>query len=157
MPNVTSPAALPKYIEQLLASHKEHTAALAAIESTLAKVTAALGGTTPAPAAPAPVKKKLGRPFAKPWPLAKAPAVKSVVKPAPPKKGPKKSGMTANEFVLSYIGSKNKPTTKEINDAWKADGRSGTADNSLSLLNKAKKIKRTKLVKPERGSVYSVI
>jgi hypothetical protein len=152
MPNVTSPAALPKYIEQLLAEHKEHSAALATIESTLAKVTAALGGTTPAPAAmPA---KKLGRPFKS---ESSAAATVPATKPAPAKKGPKATGMTANEFVLSYIGSHKSPTTKEINDAWKADGRSGTADNSLSLLNKAKKIKRTKLVKPERGSVYSVL
>ena len=51
MPNVSSPAALPQYIEQLLNKRKQLTADLATIEATLGRVTTALGVATAMPAA----------------------------------------------------------------------------------------------------------
>ena len=44
--------------------------------------------------------------------------------------------------------------TKQINEAWKNEGRGGTADVILGLMVKAKKLKRQKLV-GQRGSSYS--
>ncbi|MFI5382051.1 MAG: hypothetical protein ACHRHE_22375 [Tepidisphaerales bacterium] len=46
-------------------------------------------------------------------------------------------------------------TSVEINAAWKKAGRPGNADNTLSLMVKARKLKRTKL-EDGRGSRYSV-
>jgi hypothetical protein len=151
MPNVSSTAALPSYIEQLLKQQKMHTDALAVIESTLSRVTAALGGTPAAVAAPAAPKKR-GRPFgtgAKAPAVVHAPAAKTAAKTA-------KSGMTANEFVIAFVESRKNPTTGDINTHWKESGRLGTADNSLSILTKAKKIKRIPLGNGMRGSRYVI-
>jgi DNA-binding transcriptional regulator YiaG len=63
-------------------------------------------------------------------------------------------GPSAQEFVLSLLGSRKATTSNEINQAWKKAGRQGKADNTLSLMVKARRLKRTKL-KDERGSRYS--
>ena len=138
-------------------------AAIGVIDATIARVTAALGGTTHKPVAhtPAAPTKKLGRPFkAKPAPVAKAPATKAPVIKSPAAKAPApkaaKSGLTANEFVIEFIKAKKNPTSQEINKHWKDSGRKGMADNNLSLLTKAKKIKRTPLGGGARGSRYSI-
>jgi len=149
MPNVSSPAALPQYLEQLLNQRKHHVNAIASIDSTLERVTAALGGATAKPVVVASMKKR-GRPFKI------APAV--IKAPVPPKAAAKsaKAGMTANEFVLAFVASKKNPTTQEINKHWKVSGRKGMADNNLSLLTKAKKLKRMPLGGGLRGSRYAV-
>ena len=64
------------------------------------------------------------------------------------------SGPSAQEFVLSLLGSRKATTSSEINEAWRKAGRQGKADNTLSLMVKARKLKRAKL-KDERGSSYS--
>ena len=63
-------------------------------------------------------------------------------------------GPTAQEFVLSLLGRRKATTSAEINDAWKKAGRQGKADNTLSLMVKARKLKRAKM-KDERGSRYA--
>jgi DNA-binding transcriptional regulator YiaG len=63
-------------------------------------------------------------------------------------------GPTAEQFVLSLLGSGKATTSGEINSAWRKAGRQGKADNTLSLMVKARKLKRARL-KDERGSAYS--
>jgi DNA-binding transcriptional regulator YiaG len=63
-------------------------------------------------------------------------------------------GQTAEQFVLSLLGSGKATTSSEINRAWRKAGRAGRADNTLSLMVKARKLKRARL-KDERGSRYS--
>jgi transcriptional regulator with XRE-family HTH domain len=65
-----------------------------------------------------------------------------------------RTGPSAQEFVLSLVGSRKATTSAQINEAWKKAGRQGKADNTLSLMVKARKLKRAKL-KDERGSRYS--
>ncbi len=62
--------------------------------------------------------------------------------------------LTAAEFVRSLVRSKKATTTAQINAAWNKAGRRGNADNTLSQMVKAMKLKRIKL-KGERGSRYS--
>jgi len=153
MSTVSSPAALPLYIEKLLSQRHEHVASIATIDATLSRVTAALGGSAPKAApvklAPKPVAKPMKAVMAPKAPLAKAPVAKA---PA----AIKKPGLTANEFVLEFIKAKKNPTSQEINKAWKDAGRKGMADNNLSLLTKAKKLKRVPLGAGIRGSRYSI-
>ena len=63
-------------------------------------------------------------------------------------------GPTAEQFVLSLLGSRKATTSNQINAAWRRAGRHGRADNTLSLMVKARKLKRARL-KDERGSRYS--
>jgi DNA-binding transcriptional regulator YiaG len=65
-----------------------------------------------------------------------------------------RGGQTAEQFVLSLLGSGKATTSGEINEAWKKAGRVGKADNTLSLMVKARKLTRARL-KEERGSRYS--
>jgi len=69
------------------------------------------------------------------------------------RRGPR-DGPTAEEFVMSLLGSRKATTSGEINEAWRRAGRQGKADNTLSLMVKARKLKRVKLT-DERGSRYS--
>jgi DNA-binding transcriptional regulator YiaG len=66
---------------------------------------------------------------------------------------PGKSKQTAAELILSFLNGRKSLTSTEINVAWKKAGRAGNADNTLSLMVKAKKLRRTKL-KEQRGSEY---
>jgi DNA-binding transcriptional regulator YiaG len=63
-------------------------------------------------------------------------------------------GPTAEQFVLSLVGSRKAATSNEINAAWRKAGRHGRADNTLSLMVKARKLKRARL-KDERGSRFT--
>jgi hypothetical protein len=162
MSTVSSPAALPKHIEQLLSDRSAHVAAVATIDATIARVTAALGGTASVAPAPKPVaatKVAAKTAKAKP-PVVKAVAAKAPVAKAPVTKAPvaraAKSGLTASEFIIEFIKAKKNPTSQEINKHWKDAGRNGMADNNLSLLTKAKTLKRVPLGPGLRGSRYSV-
>ena len=133
-----SVAALPHTIRDLLDKRHSHVQAVAEIDATLARVNAALGST-------------------------QTPRTK-VILPAPkvaaPKAGSRKNArvpvQTANEFVLAFVRAKKDPTSHEINTAWKSAGRIRTADITLSLLTKAKKLKRTPLGAGIRGSRYTM-
>jgi DNA-binding transcriptional regulator YiaG len=65
-----------------------------------------------------------------------------------------RGGPTAEQFVLSLLGNGKATTSNEINEAWRKAGRHGRADNTLSLMVKARKLKRARL-RDERGSRYS--
>ena len=60
---------------------------------------------------------------------------------------------TAEQSVLAWLKGRKALTSAQINAAWAQEGRLGNADNSLSLMVKARKLKRTKL-KGQRGSEY---
>jgi hypothetical protein len=160
MSTVSSPAALPSFISKLLSDRHAHVAAVAAIDDTLSRVSAALGGATPKVAPAKAVAKPMSKPvMKKAAPAPKAPVAKAPVAKAPMAKAPVKAkapGLTANEFVLEFVKSKKNPTSQEINKAWKDAGRKGMADNNLSLLTKGKKLKRVPLGEGIRGSRYSI-
>ncbi len=59
---------------------------------------------------------------------------------------------TADEFVLDLVKGKSM-TTAQINAKWKQTGRGATANNILSKLTTARKLKKEK-VKDGRGSSY---
>lgn len=62
---------------------------------------------------------------------------------------------TGEQSILLWL--KRRPlTTKEINQAWKAQGRGGSADVLLGKMVKARKLKRTK-TEGQRGSSYSLV
>ena len=70
------------------------------------------------------------------------------------RRGPRATGgPTAEQFVLSLLGRKA-ATSADINAAWRKAGRQGRADNTLSLMVKARKLQRARL-KDGRGSRYS--
>ena len=65
----------------------------------------------------------------------------------------KDRGQTAQEFVAGLVKGSRGITSGQINAAWTKAGRPGKADNTLSLMVNAGKLKRTPL-KGARGSTY---
>jgi len=144
--NSISATAIPSYIQDLLEKREQHTVSISEIDATLAKVSAALGGL-PAPAAVAP------KPVAKP-----AVTVSPAVKAKPAKTAARgKFSVSATDLVLKFIAANKSPTTKEITQHLLSEGRSlGAVSNALSVLTKAKTLKRTPLGKGLMGSRYSL-
>ena len=62
---------------------------------------------------------------------------------------------TGAEMILAVLKGKALPA-REINAAWRKEGRAATADTTLGQLVKARKLKRTQ-VKGERGSRYTIV
>jgi hypothetical protein len=62
--------------------------------------------------------------------------------------------LTAEESILRFLKSANKPSTADVNVHWKSEGRGGKADNTLTRMVKEGKLKRVKS-KDVRGSRYS--
>ena len=60
---------------------------------------------------------------------------------------------SGEDSVVSFVKSKGNPSTAEVNQHWKSEGRAGKADNTLTRLVQQKKLKRQK-IKGERGSRY---
>jgi DNA-binding transcriptional regulator YiaG len=60
---------------------------------------------------------------------------------------------TAQAFVFGLLRGRKVLTSAEINAAWKKAGRAANADNTLSLMVKGRKLKRSTL-KGQRGSAY---
>jgi hypothetical protein len=125
---------LSQRIQSLLADRQQHASAIAAIDQVMERVSAALGKTT--------AKRKSPKP-----------ASPAVTKPA--KRRRRTFAQNADQFVLAFVKTKKNPTTKQVNQHWKKQGRSHTADNTLTKLVKEKKLKRTPIV-GGRGSQYSV-
>ena len=122
-------------IDALMHKRVGHASAIEAIDGLLGKISHMLGGKLEAPAA-AKVKVTTGG-----------------------KKRRKRRGsftMSGDESILAFIKSAGTPTTKEVNQHWKGEGRGGSADNALTKLVKTKKLKRIN-IKGERGSKYSVL
>ncbi|HEY8750302.1 MAG TPA: hypothetical protein VIM11_20125 [Tepidisphaeraceae bacterium] len=129
----SSPADLTARIQQLLDDRQRHADALGAVEQTLAQIGALLGGTSNGSAL-----RKPGRPpTVQQTPPADKPARK---------RGRKTFAMTAEQFVVGFVKQNKKPVSREINAAWKAEGRGHTADNTLGKLVREKKLKRVPLV-----------
>jgi len=137
MPTTPSSTVLTSRIQQLSSDRQKHLDAVAAIDQTLMQIGKLLGTTVPATAAPsAPAKKA-------------APAVQKESKR-------RIFATTGAESVVEFVKKTGGATTKEIQKNWNSQGRGGTADNSLSQLFKAKKLKRTPL-KDQPGSRYTLV
>jgi hypothetical protein len=131
-------------LEKLLAEKQHHTAALHRIDETLEKVGSLLGLNTHA-------SVRRGRP-----PKAAPAATPVAVKAAAPQKHKGKRrwfSVTAEQSILDFISKSSSPSTKEVNRHWKAEGRGGTADNTLSLMVKKRAIKRVP-IEGQHGSRY---
>jgi hypothetical protein len=124
---------LAQRIQSLLADRQQHASAIAAIDQVLERVGAALGKTT--------VNRQPRK------------SASTVAKPA--KRQRRTFTQNADQFVLAFITAKKSPTTKQINQHWKSQGRAYSADNTLTKLVKEKKLKRTPIV-DGRGSQYSL-
>ena len=71
-------------------------------------------------------------------------------------KGQRRRGtfkQTAEEMILSLLKGRRVLTTSQLAAAWKKSGRAGPVDNTLSLMVKAKKLKR-KPLGGKNGSEY---
>jgi hypothetical protein len=68
----------------------------------------------------------------------------------------RKFAVSGNDLILNFVKQNKRPTTREINTHWISEGRSGKADNILSILVNARKLKRTPLGGGEKGSRYSL-
>ena len=124
-----SPDAVSHAIQKLLAERQEHLDAVATIDATLHGVNAALKGNgSPAASAPAGKKRRRHR---------------------------QRFEVSGDESVLAFIRQKKNPTSQEIEQQWKSEGRGGAAASVLTKLYKDKKITRVPL-KTGRGSRYSV-
>lgn len=134
---------LTQRIQHLLEERQQLAESLAQIETTLEQIGAALGHGSYG-------RRKPGRP----------PKFALAASAAAPKKKRRRGrgafATTAEEFVLSFIKSNRNPTSREINVAWKQEGRGHTADNTLTKLVKDRKLKRTPLGKGIRGSRYTL-
>jgi hypothetical protein len=120
---------LPQTVQQLLVRREQHMEAISKIDSTLAGVMAALNGSAVANSIPTSVPTT---------PTAKNAVVRK-------RRGRGGFAMSAEGSVLAFIKMKKAATTKEVNEHFKTEGRSSTADNSLSKLVKGKKLTRSKL------------
>ena len=145
-----SAAELPNEIQTLLDERAEHIAAISKIDSTLAGVTAALGG----PKASSYMAAGLAAPKA----MAKAPPAPSPKSAPAKKRGRGSFSVSATELVLQFLKGNKNATTKAITAHLVGQGRSpGAVSNALSVLTTAKKLKRTPLGKGQMGSTYSLV
>lgn len=148
MAKATAASQLAKLVKQLQAERQDHAAAIAAIDASCAQLGITLG----------PAKRGPGRPKGS---VSKPAAAKPAAKPAAAKaKAPKrrKRGTykeTAEQFVLGLLAGGKTLKTAEIVAKWRQTKRGGKADNTLSKLTAAKKVKRTN-IKGARGSQYTL-
>lgn len=104
-------------------------------------------------------KRKRGRPkktaSAKAKPGRPKKAKPAATKPASKKAASKKYAVTGQQLILNVVKAAGKEgaKTSAIVKAWEAQGRGSTANNTITELLQAKKIKRVK-VKGKQGSVY---
>ena len=156
-PSKQATADLASIIADLKSVRQEHLDAIAEIDETFGQYGIAAEGT---PRRGRPPKAKNGRRKK----AAERKVAKKVAKNGRRKKGKKvaaekKAGRpkykkTATDFILDLLASGRTMTTAQINAKWKQTQRAGAADNTLSLLAKAGKVKREK-VQGGRGSAYS--
>ena len=138
MPRINAAAAFAKVMNKLMAQRQKHldiiaksSAKLAEIEGLFARFGISLEAAKPAAKVARRAKKAKGR------------HQRGVF------------SQNADEFVLSLLKTGKPVSTADINRAWTKAGRGGSANNTLTKLFKAKKLKRQK-AKGVRGSVYSV-
>ena len=131
---------LTQLVAQLRAERQEHVDAIAEIDGTFQQL-----GITATP------RKRRGRPPGR----SKAGAtkkLKTVVKRG--KRGSYKQ--TAGQFILGLFAGGKTLTTAQIVGKWRQAKRGGKADNTLTTLVKAGKLKREN-IEGARGSRYSAV
>ena len=136
MPKLAPTDTVDKILATLVKQRQEHVDALAKIDAVFTKY-----GINPDKAKPAP-----------------APAAAAAIVAKPRAKKAFKRGIfsqTAEEMILGMLAGGKSVTGAQIKEAWKKAGRKGSADNTLSLMVGAKKLKRAP-VKNGRGSYYSL-
>ncbi len=62
--------------------------------------------------------------------------------------------MTGEELIMRFVRRKGGATTAQINDYWRRQGRGGSADNTLSKLVRATRLRRRN-IEGARGSQYT--
>jgi hypothetical protein len=129
-----SAASVVQRLESLLHLRKTHADAIAAIDQMLARAAGILTG---------------GRPRGRPPASASAPAKRGR------KRRRRQFATSGNESILAFVRDHPGASTQEVKKHWASEGRGGGADNALSLLTKAKKLKRTQ-VEGVRGGSYSL-
>ena len=144
MAKATAASQLAKLVKQLQAERRDHAAAIAAIDASCAQLGITLG---PAKRGPGRPKGSVRKPAAKPGPK---PAAKA---PKRRKRGTYKE--TAEQFVLGLLAGGKTLKTAQIVAKWRQTKRGGKADNTLSKLTAAKKVKRAN-IKGARGSQYTL-
>ena len=129
------------HVRRLVEEKQKHTDALARINETLDSISGMLSGNGHA--------QKSNRPSV---------STAAAIPAATPRKRRKRRhfAVSGNDLILSFVKERKNPTTKEINGHWVSEGRSGKADNTLTLLAKAGRLKRKPLGGGERGSRYSL-
>jgi hypothetical protein len=141
VPTKISLPELPTLIQKLLEERQHHTDALARIDEVLASIGAVLGGTTVAMAN----GKALD-----------APSSKAPAGPTTKRRKGSRFAVSGEASIFSFVSENKNPTTQEIKKHWAGEGRASSADNTLSIMVKHKKLKRTPLGKGIRGSQYSL-
>ena len=137
MATATTTRELERLVQQLKADRQAHVDAVAKIDATFEQF-----GITPKP------RKRRGRPPG---------SGKGAAKKAAKKTGRRKRGrfsQSGDDSVLAFVKGKGSVTSKEINEHWTKEGRAGRADNAITKLIKAKKLKRQN-IKGARGSRYT--
>jgi len=132
---MTSSTDLSGQIQKLLAEKQHHTEALGRIDETLEKVGLLLGLSTEIVA-----RRGRGRPR-KTQPAAQPVAVQ-VDTPQKHIDRRLRFSITAQQSILDFVSKSGSPTTMHVNQHWKAEGRVGTAYQTLHLMVKKKTIQR---------------
>jgi hypothetical protein len=123
---------LPQRIQKLLEERQQHADAITRLDQILGGIGAALKGTSvPATTTNAPAAKRKKR------------------------RGRGSFAMSADDSILAFVKTKKNPTSAEINQHIKSEGRSSSANNALGKLVKERKLRRTPL-DGQRGSRYSL-
>lgn len=130
---------LAQRIDALVKQRGEHVAALASIDSKLQQIQKLLGVAVEA--------------------AADAAADASDAPKAAAAKGKRRKrgrfAVSGDVFILNFIEKKGGATTKEVNTAWKKEGRGGSADTPMSKLVKEGRLKRL-TAEGIRGSIYKL-
>ena len=137
MATATTTRELERLVQQLKSERQAYVDAIAQIDATFEQFGIA---ATP--------RKRRGRPPG---------SGKGAAKKTTTKKGRRKRGrfsQSGDDSVLAFVKGKGSATTKDINDHWSKEGRGGRADNTITRLFKAKKLKRQN-IKGARGSRYT--
>lgn len=109
-----------------------------------------------AKAAAANTPRKKAAPKKKRAVVAKSAAKKAGRAAKPASKARPHFSMTGDELILGFIKARGSATTAEIAQHWTLNRRGGKAENNLTDLVKAGKLKRTPLV-GKRGSSYALV
>jgi hypothetical protein len=135
-------------VQELLEQKAKHTEALNRINETLSRIGSMLGGNgSRAP------RRGPGRPPASAAMGAGAAAPEGGRRRRRRKRG--KFAMSGEDSIIRFIREHRNPATSEITAHWRSEGRGGKADNALSRLVKARRLKR-QAIAGERGSRYLI-